>query len=108
MGNINKSLISGIVATALAVALLESGAIQLSDSFLYGDENDIPLILKKEDDTFVIQTGERIIVNNNVYTYRSVDVTGQTLVMENVSIPLDDVGAINYVTGTQMKERGVK
>ena len=36
------------------------------------------------------------------------DVTGQTLVMENVSIPLGDVSAINYVTGTQMKERGVK
>ena len=108
MGNINKSLVSGIVATALAIILFESGVIRLSDSFLYGDENDIPLILKKEDDTFVIQPGERIIVNNNVYTYRSVDVKGQTLLMENVSIPLDDVSAINYITGTQMKERGVK
>jgi len=108
MENINKSLVSGIVATALAIVLFESGVIRLSDSFLYGDENDIPLILKKGDDTFVIQPGERVIVNNNVYTYRSVDVTGQTLVMENVSIPLGDVSAINYVTGTQMKERGVK
>jgi len=108
MGNINKSLISGIVATTLAIALLESGAIQLSDSFLYGGENDIPLVLKKGGDTFVIQPGERVIVNNNVYTYRSVDVKGQTLLMENVSIPLGDVSAINYITGTQMKERGVK
>ncbi len=108
MGNINKSLISGIVATALAIALFESGVIRLSDYFLYGNENDIPLILKKENDTFVIQPGERVIVNNNVYTYRSVDVKGQTLLMENVSIPLGDVSAINYVTGTQMKERGVR
>ena len=108
MENKNKSLISGIVATALAIALLESGAIQLSGPFLYGDENDIPLILKKGDDTFVVEPGEQVIINDIVYTYKSVDVTGQTLVMENVSIPLGDVNAIHYVTGTQMKERGLK
>ena len=108
MGNKNKSLISGIVATALAIALLESGAIQLSGPFLYGDENDIPLILKKGDDTFVIEPGEKIIINDSLYTYRSVDVASQTLVTENVSIPLGDVNAIHYVTGTQMKERGLK
>jgi hypothetical protein len=28
--------------------------------------------------------------------------------MENVSIPLGDVSAIHYVTGTQMKERGLR
>jgi hypothetical protein len=108
MGNKNKSLISGIVATALAIALLESGAIQLSGPFLYGDENDIPLILKKGDDTFVVEPGELVIINDIAYTYKSVDVTDQTLVMENVSIPLSDVSAIHYVTGTQMKERGLK
>jgi hypothetical protein len=107
MENKNKYLIGGIIATALAIGLLESGAIQLSGSFLYGDENDISLILKKGDDTFIIEPCEKIIINDSVYTYRSVDVTGQTLVMENVSIPLSDVSAINYVTGTQMKERGV-
>ena len=53
MGNKNKYLIGGIIATALAIGLLESGAIQLSGSFLYGDENDISLILKKGDDTFI-------------------------------------------------------
>jgi len=108
MGNKNKYLIGGIVATALAIALLESGAIQLSDPFLYGDKNDIPLILKKGDDTFVVEPGERVVINDITYTYKSVDVTGQTLVMENVSIPLGDVSAIHYVTGTQMKERGLK
>jgi len=108
MGNKNKSLISGIIATALAIGLLESGAIQLSGSFLYGDDNDISLILKKGDDTFIIEPGEKIIINDSLYTYKSVDVTGQTLVMENVSIPLGDVSAIHYVTGTQMKERGLK
>ena len=108
MGNKNKSLISGIVATALAIGLLESGAIQLSGPFLYGDENDISLILKKGDDTFVIQPGEQVIINDNVYTYRSVDVTNQTLVMENISIPLGDVSAVHYVTGTKMKERGLR
>ena len=108
MGNKNKSLIGGIVATALAIGLLEFGAIQLSGPFLYGDENDIPLILKKGDDTFVVEPGEQVIINDNVYTYRSVDVTSQTLVMENVSIPLGDVSAIHYVTGTQMKERGLR
>jgi hypothetical protein len=108
MGNKNKSFISGIVATALAIGLLESGAIQLSSPFLYGDENDIPLILKKGDDTFVVEPGEQVIINDIVYTYKSVDVTGQTIVMENVSIPLGDVSAIHYVTGTQMKERGLK
>ena len=101
MENKNKSLIGGIVATALAIALLESGAIQLSGPFLYGDENDIPLILKKGDDTFVVEPGEQVIINDIVYTYKSVDVTGQTLVMENVSIPLGDVSAIHYVTGQQ-------
>ena len=108
MGNKNTSLIGSIVATALASALLESGAIQLSSSFLYGDENDIPLILKKGDDTFVVEPGEQVIINDIAYTYKSVDVTDQTLVMENVSIPLGDVSAIHYVTGTQMKERGLK
>ena len=108
MENKNKSLIGGIVATALAIALLESGAIQLSGPFLYGNENDIPLILKKGDDTFVVEPGEQVIINDIAYTYKSVDVTDQTLVMENVSIPLGDVSAIHYVTGTQMKERGLK
>ncbi len=108
MENKNKSLIGGIIATALAIALFESGAIQLSSPFLYGDENDIPLILKKGDDTFVVEPGEQVIINDNVYTYRSVDVTSQTLVMENVSIPLGDVSAIHYVTGTKMKERGLR
>jgi len=108
MENNNKSLISGIVATALAIGLLESGAIQLSGSFLYGDDNDIPLILKKGDDAFVVEPGEQVIINDIVYTYKSVDVTGQTLVMENVSIPLGDVSAIHYVTGTKMKERGLR
>ena len=108
MENNNKSLIGGIVATALAIGLLESGAIQLSGSFLYGDDNDISLILKKGDDTFIIEPGEKIIINDSLYTYKSVDVTGQTIVMENVSIPLGDVNAIHYVTGTQMKERGLK
>ena len=108
MGNKNKYLIGGIVATALAIALLESGAIQFSGSFLYGDDNDISLILKKGGDTFVIEPGEQVIINDIVYTYKSVDVTDQTLVMENVSIPLSDVSAIHYVTGTQMKERGLK
>ena len=108
MGNENKSLISGIVATALAIALLESGAIQLSGPFLYGDENNIPLILKKGDDTFVVEPGEQVIINDIAYTYKSVDVTDQTLVMENVSIPLGDVSAIHYVTGTKMKERGLR
>ena len=108
MGNKNKSLISGIVATALGIGLLESGAIQLSGPFLYGDENNIPLILKKGDDTFVVEPGEQVIINDIAYTYKSVDVTGQTLVMENVSIPLGDVSAIHYVTGTKMKERGLR
>ena len=108
MGNKNKYLIGGIVATALAIALLESGAIQLSGPFLYGDKNDIPLILKKGDDTFVVEPGERVVINDITYTYKSVDVTDQTVVMENVSIPLSDVSAIHYVTGTQMKERGLK
>ena len=108
MENKNKSLIGGIVATALAIALLESGAIQLSGPFLYGDENDIPLILKKGDDTFVVEPGELVIINDIAYTYKSVDVTDQTLVMENVSIPLGDVSAIHYITGTQMKERGLR
>jgi hypothetical protein len=62
MGYTNKSLISGIVATALAIGLLESGAIQISGPFLYGDENDIPLILKKGDDTFVIEPGEKSLL----------------------------------------------
>jgi len=108
MGNKNKSLISGIVTTALAIALIESGAIQLSGPFLYGDENDVPLILKKGGETFVVEPGERVIINDITYTYKSVDVTDQALVMENVSIPLGDVSAIYYVTGTQMKERGLR
>jgi len=108
VGYSNKFLIGGVVATALAIGLIESGAIQLSGSFLYGDDNDISLILKKGGATFVIQPGDRVVVNDNVYTYKSVDAASQTLVMENVSIPLGDVSAIHYVTGTQMKERGVK
>ncbi|MDC0234751.1 hypothetical protein OAK09_00185 [Candidatus Marinimicrobia bacterium] len=104
----NKSLISGIVATALLIGLLQSEAIQLSGPFLYGDDNNISLILKKGDDTFLIQPGVQVIINDNVYTYKSVDMAGQRLIMENVSIPLYNVSTIHYVTGTKMKERGLK
>jgi len=108
MENKNKYLIGGIIATALAIGLLESGAIQLSGSFLYGDENDISLILKKGDDTFIIEPGEKIIINDSLYIYKSVDVASQTLLVENTSIPLSDISTIRYVTGTQMKQRGLK
>ena len=97
-----------MVATALTIGFLESGTVQLSSPFLYGDENGVSLILKKDDDTFVIQPGEKIIINDEIYTYKSVDVASQTLLMENISISLDDVSAIHYVTGTKMKERGLK
>ena len=79
MGYKKKSLISGIIATALVIGLLESEVIQLSGPFLYGDENNIPLIRKKGDDTFVVQPGEQVIINNNVYTYKSVDVASRHL-----------------------------
>ena len=97
-----------MVATALTIGFLESGTVQLSGPFLYGDENGVSLILKKDDDTFVIQPGEKIIINDEIYTYKSVDVASQTLLMENISIPLDDVSAIHYVLGTKMKERVLK
>ncbi|MBT3936732.1 MAG: hypothetical protein HOG73_05065 [Candidatus Marinimicrobia bacterium] len=108
MENKNKYLIGGIIATALAIGLLESGAIQLSGSFLYGDENDISLILKNGEDTFIIEPGEKIIINDSLYIYKSVDVASQTLLVENTSIPLSDISTIRYVTGTQMKQRGLK
>ena len=59
MGIKNKFLITGMVATALTIEFLEWGTVQLSGPFLYGDENGVSLILKKDDDTFVIQTGEK-------------------------------------------------
>jgi len=108
MGIKNSSLITGMVATALTIGFLESGTVQLSGPFLYGDENGVSLILKKENDTFEIQPGKKIIINDKIYTYKSVDVASQTLLMENISIPLGDVRAIHYVTGTKMKERGLK
>ena len=108
MGIKNKFLITGMVATALTIGFLESGTVQLSGPFLYGDENGVSLILKKENDTFEIQPGEKIIINDKIYTYKSVDVASQTLIMENISIFLGDVSAIHYVTGTKMKERGLK
>ncbi|MBT5225404.1 MAG: hypothetical protein HOM19_08230 [Candidatus Marinimicrobia bacterium] len=108
MGLKNKSLVTGIITTTLAIGILESGAIQLSGPFLYGDENDISLILKKGDDTFVIEPGEKIIINDTLYTYKSVDMASRTLLMKNESIPLGDVNAIHFVTGTKMKEQGLK
>jgi hypothetical protein len=108
MGIKKNSLITGMVATALTIGFLESGTVQLSGPFLYGGENGVSLILKKENDTFEIQPGEKIIINDKIYTYKSVDVASQTLLMENISIPLGDVSAIHYVTGTKMKERGLK
>jgi len=108
MGIKNKFLITGMVATALTIGFLESGTVQLSGPFLYGDENGVSLILKKENDTFEIQPGEKIVINDEIYTYKSVDVASQTLLMENISIPLGDVSAIHYVTGTKMKLRGLK
>ena len=108
MGIKNKYLITGMVATALTIGFLESGTVQLSGPFLYGDEKGVSLNLKKENDTFEIQPGEKIIINDKIYTYKSVDVASQTLLMENISIFLGDVSAIHYVTGTKMKERGLK
>ena len=108
MGIKNKFFITGMVATALIIGFLESGTVQLSGPFLYGDEKGVSLILKKDDDTFIIQPGEKIIINDEIYTYKSVDVASQTLLMKNISIPLGDVSALYYVTGTKMKERGLK
>jgi hypothetical protein len=108
MGIKNKFFITGMVATALIIGFLESGTVQLSGPFLYGDEKGVSLILKKDDDTFIIQPGEKIIINDEIYTYKSVDVASQTLLMKNISIPLGDVSALHYVTGTKMKERGLK
>lgn len=108
MGLKNKSFVTGIITTALAIGILESGTVQLSDSFLYGNENDISLVLKKGDDTFVIEPGEKIIINDTLYTYKSVDMASRTLLVENTSIPLSDISTIHYVTGTKMKERGLK
>jgi hypothetical protein len=67
-----------MVATALTIGFLELGTVQLSGPFLYGDENGVSLILKKDDDIFVIQPGEKIIINDEIYTYKSVDVASQT------------------------------
>jgi len=108
MENNNKSLISGIVATALAIGLLESGAIQLSGPFLYGDENNIPLILKKGDDTFVIQPGDKVIINDQVMKYRSVDMENKILIMKKSTLPFTDISAIDIPEGNKSKQYGLK
>jgi len=74
MGIKNKFLITGMVATALTIEFLEWGTVQLSGPFLYGDENGVSLILKKDDDTFVIQPGEKIIINDE--NSDPIDLTG--------------------------------
>jgi hypothetical protein len=50
--------------------------------FLYGDENGVSLILKKDDDTFVIQPGEKIIINDEIYTLQVCGLWHQKLLME--------------------------
>ncbi len=97
-----------MIATALTIGILESETVHLSGPFLYGNENGVSLILEKENDTFEIQPGKQIIINDKIYTYKSVDMASQTLLLENSSLPLGDVSAINYITGTKMKERGLK
>jgi hypothetical protein len=106
--NNQKTLLISLLVTATAIGLVETNVVQLKDSYLYAEPEKTPLILKKGEDVFVIEPGEQVIINDNVYTYMSVDVASQTLIMENVSIPMGDISAIHYVTGTKMKERGLK
>ena len=108
MGNNNTILVTGILTTALAIVLVETGVIKVSGSFIYGDDKNVPLILKKADETFEINPGDRVVINDHVYTYKSVDMISQVVMMEKGSISLGNVNTINYVTGTRMKELGLK
>ena len=104
----NKTLLLGIIIIAVAIGMIETGSVQLMKPYLFADSEEASLILKKGNEIFVIQSGDNVIINEQVMTYRSVDMENKILIMQNSTLPFESIATIGHATGNKMKKYGFK
>ena len=106
--NNQKTLLISVLVTIVAIGLGETNGVQLNDPYLYAEPEKTPLILKKGNDVFVIQPGDRVIINDRVMKYRSVDMENKILIMKKTTLPFTDISAIDIPAGNKSKQYGLK
>jgi len=106
--NNQKTLMISLMVTALAIGLVETGGVKLNDPYLYAEPEKTPLILKKGNDVFVIQPGDKVIINEEVMTYKSVDMANKILIMKKTTLPFTAITAIELAAGNKSQKYGTK
>lgn len=106
--NNQKTLMISILITAVAIGLVESDVVQLQDHYLFAEPEKIPLLLKKGDEVFVIEPGNKVIIDDQIMKYRSVDMENKILIMKKTTVPFTDISAIDIPAGNKSKKYGLK
>ncbi len=97
-----------ILITAVAIGLVESDVVQLQDHYLFAEPEKIPLLLKKGDEVFVIEPGNKVIIDNQIMKYRSVDMENKILIMKKTTLPFSDISVIDIPAGNKSKKYGLR
>ena len=104
----SRSLFISLVITGLVIGLVETDVVQLKDSYLYAEPEKVSLILKKGDEVFVIESREKVIINEEVMTYKSVDMANKILIMKKTTLPFTAITAIELAAGNKSQKYGTK
>ncbi len=97
-----------ILITAVAIGLVESDVVQLQDHYLFAEPEKIPLLLKKGDEVFVIEPGDKVIIDDQIMKYRSVDMENKILIMKKTTLPFSDISVIDIPAGNKSKKYGLR
>ncbi|MAD51843.1 MAG: hypothetical protein QF847_00200 [Candidatus Marinimicrobia bacterium] len=106
--NNQKTLLISVLVTIVAIGLVETNGVQLNDPYLYAEPEKTPLILKKGNDVFVIQPGNKVIIDDQIMKYRSVDMKQEILIMKKTTVPFTDISAIDIPAGNKSEKYGLK
>ena len=104
----SRSLLFCLFLTAVTIGLVETSGVQLNDSYLYAEPEKIPLLLKKGDEVFVIEPGDKVIIDDQVMKYESVDMEQEILIMKKSTVLFTDISAIDIPAGNKSKQYGLK
>lgn len=104
----SRSLLFCLFLTAAAIGLVETDVVQLQDHYLFAEPEKIPLLLKKGDEVFVIEPGDKVIIDDQVMKYESVDMEQEILIMKKSTVLFTDISAIDIPAGNKSKQYGLK
>ena len=104
----SRSLLFCLFLTAVTIGLVETDVVQLQDHYLFAEPEKIPLLLKKGDEVFVIEPGNKVIIDDQIMKYRSVDMENKILIMKKTTVPFTDISAIDIPAGNKSKKYGLK